>query len=291
MSLMGRYKKEGKGVEKDAPKRSLFTQGFVLFHRNFFNFIKIGFLYMVSSIPMIAMLWSVFAFILYPNLEGVISMLATTIQSVELEQAKMAYFIAFLEIFIVEMLFIIGSGPASSAFAYAVRCIAREEHLWLWSDFKGKFKENFKQSIIVSLIDIVVVMLMCLAGFVYFSLYKDTGSLLYIGLLGVVALFCAFYAFMHGYIYQMLVTFDNKLSALYKNAFIFAFAKLPQNILLIGIPAVLSAILLLLLSPAVAIVLLITIWYPAMRYPIEFYGARAIKKVIDKKAEKGNDDR
>ncbi len=49
-----------------------------------------------------------------------------------------------------------GSGPATAAYSYITRCFTRGEHTWVLSDGADKFKENFKQSMVVVLIDAVL---------------------------------------------------------------------------------------------------------------------------------------
>ena len=275
------YNKEGKGVEKNAPEKNAFFTGSALYIRNFWNLIKVNLLYALSSIPMIIILGAFFMLFLYPHLAGVISELTSGAEAVEAAQAHATYTGVFTALFVSEFLFMLGSGPASAYFAYAARCITREDHLWIWSDFCNKFKENFKQSLIVSVIDVVALFLMFNAGYFYFSMYKSSHSMLYFILLAFLAVTFSIYVFMHGYIYQMLVTFDNKLTTLYKNAFILAVAKLPQNFLLIAIPAVVTYFVFAVLNPVFALILLVLFWYAAMRFPIEFYAARTVKKIID----------
>ena len=44
------------------------------------------------------------------------------------------------------------TGPCTAGVAYVTRNWARDEHAFIWSDFKDAVKENWKQSIVVSLI-------------------------------------------------------------------------------------------------------------------------------------------
>ena len=51
---------------------------------------------------------------------------------------------------------IFGMGPATAGITYIMRNFAREEHAWIWSDFKDTFKANFKQASAVYLINLVM---------------------------------------------------------------------------------------------------------------------------------------
>ena len=54
---------------------------------------------------------------------------------------------------------IFGMGPATAGITYIMRNFAREEHAWIWSDFKDTFKSNFKQATAVYLINLVMLVI------------------------------------------------------------------------------------------------------------------------------------
>ena len=276
------YNKEGPGVGKDEPEKNIFITGFTLYKRNFWNFMKIDLIYTLSSIPMLAILLYLFIIFFYPHLSTLIAMLAQG-TPVDEEAARATFFGIFSGIFAAELFFLIGAGPSSEYFAYAVKCMTRDEHLWVWSDFKSKFSENFKQAIAVCITDIVLMTLFLIALPFYYSYYKATGNVIFMILEIILLAFIGIYLLMHGYIYQMLVTFENKLTILYKNAFLLAVAKLPQNILLLGVPMVLTYFLFTYFTPVFAWLIYIVIWIGAMRFPMEFYAARTLGKVIDER--------
>lgn len=274
------YNKEGPGVEKNAPQKNAFFTGCELYLRNFWNFMKVNFIYAVSSLPMFAVLCVFFTVFLYPHLTPAVNELVSAATAVDASQAELTYFGVFAVLFITELILLIGSGPSSAYFAYAVKCITNDDHLWVWGDFLSKFKENFKQSIIVSCIDIAALFFLFNAAFFYFSSYTQTQSMPYLILFALILLISALYVFMHGYIYQMIVTFDNKLSVLYKNAFILAVSKLPQTLILLLIPMVVTYFLFAVLNPVFAIILSAIFYLSAIRFPIEFFAARTIKNLL-----------
>lgn len=283
------YNKEGRGVEKNAPEKNALFTGCELYMRNFWNFIKINFIYAVSSLPMFCIFGLFFTVFIYPHLSTVVSELVSA-AAVESSQAELTYFGVFAVIFITELILMFGSGPSSSYFAYTVKCVTNEEHIWVWGDFLSKFKENFKQSMIVSCIDIVAVFFLFNAAYFYLTSYNQTQSLVYFILFALILLLSAVYIFMHGYIYQMIVTFNNKLSVLYKNAFILALSKLPQNLLLIFIPAAVTYFLFAVLNPVFAVILSAIFYLAATRFPIEFFAARTIKNILTANAEQNTDN-
>ena len=285
------YEKEGKGIDKGAPERNIFYTYFESFIRNFWNLLKVNFLYIIASIPMIVILAFLFAGFVFPHIEPVLTEYISSVNTAEASQTQITYTGVLFALFIMELLLMIGSGPASAAFAYATKCMAVEEHVWIWSDFKGKFIENFKQSIIVVIIDIIVVVLVIFAMAFYTALYQSTANILYFILFSLLLAFSVLYIFMHGYIYQFIVTFDNKLLIVYKNAFILAIAKLPQNLFLTAIYLLFTYFVFTVINPVLAIILTLIGWYAIFRYPMEFYAARTLRKIINANSQsKGTEE-
>lgn len=123
---------------------------------------------------------------------------------------------------------IITIGPATAGFTYVLRNFSREEHAWVWSDFKEHALRNFKQAFIISVIDLFALVI----GYVNFQFYSRIGTQnVLLGYLKyVIAAMGIIFIIMHLYIYPMLVTFKLTVKQIFKNAFIFAILKLPQNI-------------------------------------------------------------
>lgn len=146
------------------------------------------------------------------------------------------YFRKFWKLIQVNMLYflfcipIVTIGPATAAFTYIMRNYAREEHAFIWSDFIEQFKKNFKQSFIVSLIDIPVYGLM-IFNFWFYSQHLNDNILFGIAF-GLFITIAVLYTFAKFYIYQLIVTFDLKLKDIYKDCFIMAIVGLLRNFLL-----------------------------------------------------------
>lgn len=179
-----------------------------------------------------------------------------------------------------------GSGPASAAYAYVNRCFTRGEPVWVASDGKDKFKENFKQGMIVVIIDAVVFVLGINAVHFYYSLYASSGSILWMLLTYVMVLALIIYTMMHPYLYQMMVTFECKIGALYKNALIMTLAKLPGNFFTLLVNVAVLFALFLFINPIAAALIVAVIGLCITRYPGEFYAARVIERSILKDMKK-----
>lgn len=306
----GNWSAPGPGVEKDAPKKKGIFLYFEIFLRKFWNLLHVNVIYFTASILFIVMLY-----VVAPIPKTVVdsmtdSMMVTveqepqkdTKKSNNAEQTEItpeeqrASIAANLQVglrsmFAVMVFALWGCAPMAAGYAYVTRCFTREQHAWVWSDFKDKVMENFKQSIVVLVVDIAVMVLAFYAIFFYYMSYLTTSQYMWLILCSVIAMLLFVYTMMHYYIYQLMVTFKCTIKQLYKNALLLAFAKLPMNILFTVLSLGLNYILFIVLSPAVALGLSFFIWVSITRFPIEFYAARVLQKLFIDGAENKIDAR
>ena len=188
------FQKPGPGIEKNAPKKKGIFLFFEILARKLWKFCPINILYFILSIPMIA----IYFFSSTP-------VVTQTVNSINLpDTITNADIMVSLSLFyIVVMLIFLGSGPASAALSYIQRCFAREEHTWIGKDFISKLKENFKQGIIVSVIDTVVINLGFFALFFYYNYFVKTQDKMWYILMCILAVVIVLYVFAHFYIYQL----------------------------------------------------------------------------------------
>jgi len=128
---------------------------------------------------------------------------------------------------------VITVGPVQAGFTYILRNYSREEHAFLWWDFKDAFKDNFKQGMLVSLIDLFVVFIIGFDLNIYGTMTSNIKPIAS----GMLVMFFVIYVMMHFYIYPMMVTFKLSTRQLYKNAFIFAVMKFIPNLLILVLVA------------------------------------------------------
>lgn len=256
------YDKPGKGVEKDAPRaRGVFLY-LELFWRNLGKLILSNLIYFGTSLPILAIYYLMsFAF-----LSGILP------QNADGETLNRVALTATLTIAALW-----GTGPVSCGLTYVLRNIAREEHTWVCSDFFQKAREGFRHGIVFLLTDIAVLFVGITALSFYRSLAAD-GNALSILLTVTVITVLVLYTAMHFYIYEMEVTFENRLRDVYKNSFIMAAATLPMCILLGAVIFFVSVTLLGSLSPLGIIFFALVFWMSVTRFIVDFYSARVIKK-------------
>ena len=274
------YSKPGPGVPKDAPPKAPILLFFELLQRKFWNLIKLNLMINLFNIP--ALLLGMFVLLsFFPefNLSAAVGMDSTSAVTMQL----VLKFIVLVMLMCVPMVTV---GPAQAGFTYVLRNYAREEPTFIWSDFKDNAKKNLKQSIIVSIIDFIVTFFMLWSIMAYLSL-SSQNLFFTVGLVLTVLLFVIF-VMMHIYIYPLMVTFDLSLKQLYKNAFIFAFMKLPLNFCI----CLLCAFLILLsfggifaFSFVIGIIIYIFLTTALIGFITNFYAYPKLKKYMMKPEE------
>lgn len=268
------YNKAGPGIAKDAPPKSRFVVFFEIFSRKFWNLIKINLMFSIFNLPAIAVLTllAVFSTSLYP-VNNEIGM------SFDL---MIRFFVGSILICIP----LITVGPAQAGFTYILRNYAREEHAFIWSDFKEHALKNLKQSMIISLIDLVVVILVLFDVFAYSKYIK--GNILTSIAQAFLGLSFVIYLMMHMYIYPMLVTFKLSIKQIYKNALIFSIIKFLPNL---GILALCFIIVFLTFySPFIGFILFPLLTVSLIGLITNFYVYPKLKKhMIDTLEQQGNE--
>ncbi|MGN1093332.1 MAG: DUF624 domain-containing protein, partial [Monoglobaceae bacterium] len=210
------YDKPGPGVDPDAPRKRSFFRFFDIFFRKLSHFSRANLLYSAALIPTYIIAFFVVSFIILNTVGEILGM-----------QDGAGFTVIILTVIFTNFyISVMGAGPATAGMTYIMRNFAREEHAWIGSDFKDNVKSNFKQSIIVFVIDIVVTVVMFYAIYIYGQM---SGAISYLKYFLYVISFI--YMMMHMYIYPIMVTFKLSVKDIYRNSFIFALGKLPSNFL------------------------------------------------------------
>lgn len=284
----GGYDKPGKGVDKNEPKKKGFFLFFDIIIRKFSKIVSTNCLYTLTSIIWIAILYFFAGIILSGT--SIVSNIAAEISAVESgispEEMQGSIMVLLQLAFAVGIFSLWGSGPATAAYAYVHRCFTRGEPVWVASDGKDKFKENFKQGMFVLLIDAIVIVFGLNAAHFYYSLYISSQNMIWLLLSYIIVLMFLVYSMMHPYIYQIMVTFECKIGAVYKNALLITMAKLPGNIFTFAISAVVIFALFSVLTPLIAALIIAVIGLCLTCYPGHFYAARVIERSILKDMKK-----
>ncbi len=277
------YAKPGPGVSKDAPKKKGIFLYFELLGRKFFKLCQATMLCTVCSIPYYVLM----TLYLYTFFGGYLTQFITKLYSgVDAAGVNTDVMVILVCSVVAMLLFILwGSGPASAGFAYVTRCFTREEHSWIFSDFFKKLKENFKQSIILVIIDFVALLLMFNAMIQYLEMFTSQNQFVWLLLLYVCVMAFIVYTFMHFHIYQIMVTFECKFFDLIKNALLLSLGKAPLNLLLGFFSAAATIVLYFYIRPGFLMFLCAIVVYGLLRYPLEFYSARTVQRIMNNTSE------
>jgi len=280
------YNKPGPGVPKDAPPKSPFIVFFQILQRKFWNFIKVNIMFLIFNLPalvlgMLAMLY--FFPNIFPNAMNDPEMLLNDTM------------LKFILLTIMMCLPMVTVGPAQAGFTYIMRNYSREEHAFLWGDFKDTAKKNMKQSLIVSAINFIVTFLMLFSIRAYYALIEQAQIPQIIGLLGIsiMSVMFALFACMSMYIYPTMITFDLSLKNLYKNSFIFAVIKFLPNIgilLLCALIVFLSFGMIITFNPLIGFIPYFLLTFSLIGFITNFYVYPKLEKYIIARIDEEDDD-
>jgi uncharacterized membrane protein YesL len=147
-------------------------------------------------------------------------------------------------------------GPATAAMTKVCRKFYLEQPIFLFDEFFTAFKKNFKQSVIVGIFDVIIVVLWVFSFFFYnVSLDAGAGT----EQLVLFALLCGsgIIAWMiHQYIYVQIVTLTLPLNKIIKNSLIFVFIGLKNNIIALLAHALLIVLIVFIVPTPYSLIIL-----------------------------------
>ena len=214
----GNYSKPGPGVQKDEPQKSAPIRFFEIYGRKFSKLVQLNLIFFVPFL-----VCALLAFLLYlspthfmltlPSGEGISTLDIWTLYVVPSPVILLA--------------------PFTAGLTYVTRNFAREEHAFVWYDFRQAVQKNWKAFLLNGVVFYLVYVILSFALIYYFNAAKDN-PFFYVAfwfcfVLAILFLFAQYYVPM------MLVTFDLKLRQVYRNAAVFILAGLFRNILITAI--------------------------------------------------------
>lgn len=229
------YGKSGKGdfKKEDLPKnrKQLF---FAMLKTRFASMFKINLLAVVFFLPLFYVLMRLFGniislmqIILDVQKGGV--NITSEMQAIFDNRQEALYAVIFrAAIFMIPAIMI--TGPAQAGLAFITRNWARDEHSFVFSDFKQTIKENWKQSLIVSAITSVIPFVIIVCWRFYGALAKDNSLFLVPQMLSFMLAIVWLLALC--FIYPMIVTYKARLIDIIKNSMRLAIGTLPKTVLM-----------------------------------------------------------
>lgn len=117
------------------------------------------------------------------------------------------------------------TGPFTAGVSYVTRNWARDEHAFIWSDFKDAVKENWKYPLVISSITGLLPLAAYQGWITYGELAKQNVILVVPQVLVVMVLFI--WSISVTYMYPLTVTYDLKLKDVIRNGLLLGVARLP----------------------------------------------------------------
>ena len=256
--------------------RNRTTIFFQVLGRKFWKLIQFNLIYLILNIPAI-----IISYFLSCYLINSLSLSAETPDQI------IAFFLVygFPPMILLMAIPVIAVGPVQAGLSYLLRCFSYELPTFYWSDFKDKIKENYKQGLIVSSINLAAFIFLLIDFHLYSQLSNNGNSMLLAAANGLLILILILFIMMCMYIYPMMVAYDLKIRHLYKNAFLFSMGRFLPNIavLLICILLITAPLLIVVFTGNIMVLSAIYIYYILLGFTlpglvINFF----INPVIDK---------
>ena len=243
----------GPGVDKNRPEKKRFFLFFELYFRRFGKMMYTSLLYCLTLIPSAAL--AVLGSVFFP--------------AAPLDLLGLALGLALI-------------GPSTCGLTYLLRQAALERPVFVWHDFWSAFRKNFKQALLFSALDALVIFLIVTSMRFCIAILNDgIMQFIFVVFYCVIALVILI---MHYYVYPMMITLDLRISQIIKNALILSISALKTNLITTFF------VLLLVIVPAVLIqpefllpilVILVPLFYAAfVGFIIVFNSFQHIKRLL-----------
>ena len=120
------------------------------------------------------------------------------------------------------------TGPLTAGVSYVTRNWARDEHAFIWSDFKDAVKANWKYPLVISFITGLLPLAAFQGWITYGELAKQNAIMVVPQVLVVMVLFI--WSISVTYMYPLTVTYDLKLKDVLRNGLLLGVARLPFSV-------------------------------------------------------------
>ena len=198
----------------DMMPKNRFELFFEMLKLNLFNLLKVNLMYFVFWIPFWIWTWM--------NLNVLLTY--DSVEAFAVDGYMMVYAMG-------AALCVMITGPAKCALKYITRNYARDEHVWLWSDFIGAIKANWKQGLALSVLNGLFLFLFVYGLSFYNNMAAATGSYVYLFLQVLLVVLGVMFLLMNLYAWPMMVTYDLKFTQILRNSLVLAIGRLPQSVL------------------------------------------------------------
>ena len=245
------FNKEGKGIDPGEDRTPNLKFFFKQLWRKFSKILTLNMIMVFQVVPLIVSLYlyfiatpttPTFYFPEYSALFGIGEAASSSITSINLGFFSLQHPLPayntyiYWVIAILAIIHIVTFGWQKVGAVYVLRGLVRGDSVFVWSDFFYAIKKNLKQGLLLGLIDCVAMFALAF-DVIYFYTSPQSGmnNFMYIMTIALIVMYMIF----RFYTYLMVVTFDMKLTKIFKNALIFIVLGIKRNIMaLLGLAAV-----------------------------------------------------
>ena len=247
--LLSPFKLElnGKGVSKNENISPFGLKRFFISLKNNFNkIVGLNIITVIGNFPLIFLIAVLAGYTkntaflpandLLQNIFGVImiegkSPSSMTIFAIEALSNQISVYTTLSYVFIgISAITLVTFGLVNTGTTYVLRNMAMGEPVFVWSDFIYAIKRNYKQALIVGIIDVII------HAVLIFNLISTIsgGDFLVSMLFWANIILLILFSFMRSYIYIQIVTFDLTVFKIIKNALAFAMIGFKRNVIALG---------------------------------------------------------
>ena len=175
------------------------------------------------------------------------------------------------------------TGPFTAGLSYVTRNWARDEHAFIWTDFKDALKANWKQSLVLSAIT-AVIPLAVYVGWRFYGQLAAQNPVLFIPQV-LVVLVALIWAISITYMHPLAITYELKMKDVIRNGLLLGVARLPMSVgirLLHCVPALIGAAAIYFWNPMYGMLGLFA-WYALIGFSLSrFITASYTNAVFDR---------
>lgn len=264
------YTKPGKGISKEDVDKSGIALYFDIFFRRFGKFISINLLYLLASIPAI-----IISFFIANYLMSAVLNFAGK----EITESISATMLILSIPFTAAIFQATGSGPATVAINSMTCKYVKDTHCWVWSDFIGGIKSNFKQGMLIYIIN-TLVFFACAFAFLFYN-YVMGGAMAQV-LRAMIMVISVIFFIMQFYTYRIAAEFELKTKHVYRNALLLTFAGLKWNLFAAVVIIALMCLVYTILAEwfAIGIAVIILIYFVLSTFTQNFITDNVVKKYL-----------
>ena len=239
------YAKDGKGIKKEAPITDYNIKNFFkLYTRRFVKMIWVNALYIMGNFPFIFFLLALSGIFstpgvapaseMFPVLNGIRTAAGGFSPSMSVlagihggMSAIYANTLMTNILYVLSGLFILTWGPVNAGCTYIIKNMIKGEPIFMWQDFIGTIKTNWKQALPMGILDLITIGVSAYSLYMYYVNYEYYYVMFY-----AMVLVAIIYSFMRTYIYTIMVTFELNFFKIIKNAAIFSILGFGRNFMM-----------------------------------------------------------